>query len=337
MTNLFKPLNVTMLLLLAGAVVISCAEKASKDDFITQPDTSEAEIKLPTTYTYTPHNSDEFTKLEHFSEDFNSTIDEANWEICTDAFAVWSFKTENVRVEDGDLNLTAKYDYHMPGSTQFYFSSGMLRSREPVVYGYYEARIKGADVWPGVCPAFWLYSMLDKASVLPREENTLVYNEIDVIEIQQIASNKRMMACNMHVMVLLSDGEGGFTNDFVTAGILPEMGQNEFLVDWDAEDDYHLYACENRPDSVVFYIDNERVASKPNYFWHLDMYLTLSMGMRTPYETYVGGRQPVATTEEAATAAGFPTDMKIDYIRSYTRDYSQFASSSKPFDRTEFE
>ncbi len=288
------------------------------------------------TYLYTPYNSEEFEALDEFSCEFDNKIDSDNWNICTDAFAAWSFKTENTTVEDGVLNLTAKYDHHMPNKTQFYFSSGMLRSKEPVTYGYYEARIKGADLWPGVCPAFWLYTLVDRSTVEPREENTVVYNEIDVIEIQQIASNKRMMACNMHIMALKSDGKGGFINDFVTAGKLPEMGQNEFLVDWDAEADYHIYACENRPDSVVFYIDNERVASKPNFFWHMPMYITLSMGMRTPYETYVGGRQPVATTAEAAEAAGFPTSMKIDYIRSYRRDYTNFNNNKKAFNRNDF-
>ncbi|MFR9579062.1 MAG: hypothetical protein SNG45_09500, partial [Rikenellaceae bacterium] len=65
-------------------------------------------------------------------------------------------------------------------------------------------------------------------------------------------------------------------------------------------------------------------------------YVTLSLGMRTPYETYKGGRQPVPTTAEQAQKAGFPTDMIVDYVRAYRRDYSKFPSHKRPFNRADF-
>ncbi len=70
----------------------------------------------------------------------------------------------------------------------------------------------------------------------------------------------------------------------------PQLGKNEITIkDWNGEKSFHTYAVENRPDSVVFYIDNKRVAAKPNYFWHKDMHLILSLGLRTPFEKYANG------------------------------------------------
>ena len=64
---------------------------------------------------------------------------------------------------------------------------GMLNSKGKVTYGYFEARIKGAHVFRGTYPAFWLYSLPgDGKKIKPQKENTVVYNEIDIIELQQV-------------------------------------------------------------------------------------------------------------------------------------------------------
>ncbi|MFR9495984.1 MAG: family 16 glycosylhydrolase [Rikenellaceae bacterium] len=291
-------------------------------------------------YTATPYNSDYFEPVKEFSDEFNEKrIDTTIWDIPQETFAAWSFREENVNLDgEGNLLLTARYKKHHARGREFYFTSGMLRSKATTKYGYYEARVKGADLWPGVCSAFWLYTRIPSGEITPQRVDEVSYNEIDVMELQQIARDKRMMACNLHIMVLKESENGELRNDFITAGKYPKMGRSEFPVDFDPEEDYHIYACENRPDSIVFYIDNKRVASKPNYFWHLDegMFVTLSLGMRTPYETYVGGRQPVATTKNEAEKAGFPTDMIIDYVRAYRRNYSEFLSSQREFKREDF-
>ncbi len=287
-----------------------------------------------TKYVSTPYNSDLFTAVDDFSDEFDGySIDSQKWDTPEDAFASWAFKSNNAWVESGNLRLRATHDEYVQNGTQFYFSSGMLRSKTTRKYGYYEARVKGADLWPGVCSAFWLYT---KGIQCAKEAGNITYNEIDVMELQQIASDKRMMACNIHVYAY----NESLVNTFCSASTYPEMGQSQFLVDFDPEDDYHTYACENRPDSIVFYIDNRRVASKPNIYWHLDqgMYVTLSLGLRTPYEEYVEGvRQPVETSEAAARDAGFPVDMIIDYVRVYERDYSGFPSDPQSkFDEAHF-
>ena len=72
--------------------------------------------------------------------------------------------------------------------------------------------------------------------------------------------------------------------------------------------DYHVYACENTPEKITWYIDGEKIAEEENLYWHLPMSVTLTMELRPPLIRFGGvdGREPVA---EASTPAGFPTEM----------------------------
>ncbi len=288
-------------------------------------------------YLATPHNSEGvFTPDPAYSSEFDGALDNDNFFINEGTQAVWSLKRDNIQFEDGILHVIADYSpYEGENGRQFYLASGMVMSKGLTTYGYFEARIKGADLWPGVCPAFWLTSGGTTPYELTDPENTITYSEIDIIELQQVARDKHIMACNLHTGALIKDEDGNNRVTRLSAGMVPAIGRNEFPVEWEAEDDYHIYACENRPDSVIFYIDNQRVAARPNYYWHLPMYMKISMGIRTPFETYVGGRQAIPVTAEEAAAAGFPTTTYVDYLRSYTRDYSSFKSNQKLFDRIE--
>ncbi|MFR9503856.1 MAG: family 16 glycosylhydrolase [Rikenellaceae bacterium] len=291
-----------------------------------------------TVATATPYNSKNlFTLDDTFSSEFEGAINNDNFVVGNRNWATWSNEPENVAVEDGNLTITARYKPHTSDrGKQFYFTSGDIKSREMTTYGYFEARIKGADLWPGVCPAFWLYGGLRGGNDESYEENTITYNEIDIIELQQIPSSKNMLALNLHTGALMRDENGKMIRQSLKAGIIPEICKTEFAVEWNPEDDYHIYACENRPDSIIFYIDGERVGAKINYYWHMPMALTVSMGMRNPYERYVAwDRYAVPATEEEAIAAGFPTTMYVDYVRTYTRDYSEFKSNQKLFDAEE--
>lgn len=295
-------------------------------------------------YTQTPHNSKGvYEVMEEFTCEFDKMPKSRDWQVIdNEAFATWTFKDRNVEVKDGMLNLVMKYDDHTrPDGRHMNFSSGMLRSTNGVNYGYFEARIKGAHIFPGTCTAFWLYNRDMKARLQTTQPGETVYSEIDIIEIQQVPRDNKIQSFNLHVMTHEKDQNGKSRTSFKTAGKYPKMGKNEVRFDWDSRDDYHLYACESRPDSIIFYVDNQRVAARANYHWHLDMLLTLSLGLRTPYEKYEGGtragRAVVQTTEQQAKEAGFPTAMKVDYVRSWKRkDYSKFNSSERLFNEEDY-
>ncbi len=292
-------------------------------------------------YCVTPVSSPEqFVKVESLSDEFSgSAVDKSKWStLPPNMFAVWSFADKNVSIKDGILELKLEKEEHTRGQKQLYFKSGMVISHQKATYGYYEARIKGADVWPGSCSAFWLYTNNKVSEIVPQEENAISYNEIDIIEMQQIARDREMICCNLHVMALKPKSNGkGFQNKFLTAGMFPNMGRNEFKIPgWKGEEKFHIYACENRPDSIVFYIDNKRVAAKPNLYWHLSgeqgMRVTLSLGVRTPYEKYTKDRKRIAINPDSVAGysnAGFPAIMQVDWIRCYTRKdgYDSFPSN----------
>lgn len=318
-------------LVVVAGFIASCASTSSK--------TEKKEVIYQdgvTQFSATPHNSENlFEKNEKFSSEFNGAINNKNFQIGDRPYPTWTFKPENVSFENNELNLTAKYDPHTAKNSgkQFYFSSGMISTKEKITYGYFEARIKGADLWPGVCPAFWLYGGLQGGNDQDLPVNTITYSEVDIIELQQVPKSKNILALNLHTGAIEMGEDGKKKRKSLKAGIIPDLCKTEFSVDWNPEEDYHLYASEIRPDSIIFYIDNKRVGAKANYYWHLPMSLIVSMGMRNPYERYEAwDRFAVPATKEEADKAGFPTTMYVDYVRAYKRDYSKFKSNKQLFD-----
>lgn len=317
-------------------------------------------------YSYTPSNSPEsFVSLDEFTDEFESGYNTNNWDVITSGFPTWDFKSENVTANGGDLDFTIKYDpnsgrgsgnSNYTYATDVYFSSGMLRSKNKTTYGYYEVRMRGTNLQPnsyynsklgksvseattknmGACPAFWLYSDVSagKTNVSSTPDTNIYYNEIDVIELNQVGCEPETLSQNLHLMTW----EGG--GYFASASKHPVTGTTEtYNCGWDSAEDYHTYACENRPDSIVFYVDNVRVGAKVNSFWHLDeevgggMWVTISLGLRAPFEYYDSSsvRCSRETTQEEATASGFPATMSIDYIRAWKRkdDYAEFQSNKR--------
>lgn len=316
-------------------------EEVVYDFNITDLDGSLLEESLKLTETPTT-NPELFTEDSEFSEEFNGDTFSSDWAAQSYTFETVGFNPSNVSVNDGTLDITLKFKDHTVSYAgdylHLYFQSGLLRSEKTTTYGYYEARIKGADVFNGSCSAFWLYNV----PWMPIEgddgidyENKISYNEIDIIELQQVASDFHIMSTNYHLMVKNQGSDGTYSNTFIRPASM--WGENESLANWDSREDYHIYACENRPDSIIWYIDNQRVASIANYYWHLPMNITLSSEPRTPFETWENGeRFPTPTTEEEAIAAGFPTTMKVDYVRTWRRkDYSQYASAKRDYNPSE--
>jgi hypothetical protein len=77
-------------------------------------------------------------------------------------------------------------------------------------------------------------------------------------------------------------------------------------------------------DWVVWYIDGKEIARKPNLYWHLPMHVTLSLGLRYPFEAYENGNR--VAVPEKTTQEGFPTTMSVDYVRIWRN--SELASAS---------
>lgn len=248
-----------------------------------------------------------------FSDEFNAEeIDEKKWFYKMGTWGVRSWAKDCVNQVDGKLKLTMRYEEHENKSGKFFYRVGIARSTATTTYGYYEARIKAASLYPGVCPAFWLYSSGEKGEV---NGEMITYNEIDIVELTQGEAKNSTVStidCNLH-MRLIRDGKEVWQRP----NTHPELCKTNWEAPWDPRDDFHIYACENRPDSIIFYVDNKRIGAKKNLYWHLPMNVTFTMEPRKPHHIYKDGDR--VANPAAATPEGFPTTMEVDWVRTWKR------------------
>ena len=147
--------------------------------------------------------------LPDFSDEFPARRDGSGmlplnttrWNTSPPSWGEWSWDPENVQVVEkvpdadrallspsempdgsGYAALTMRYDKHQSkgqGNTRtLYYKSAIIKSSLPegVSFGRFEARIKGASRYPGVCPAFWAWR---------RGES--YWTELDFVEMQEIS------------------------------------------------------------------------------------------------------------------------------------------------------
>lgn len=261
-----------------------------------------------------------WTLVNELSDEFNAPdVDAEKWNRELAPWGERAWRPDNVYQKDGALHIRAAYEPHEQTGRKYFYTMGILMSRKPTTYGYFEARIKGCSKFRGMCPAFWLFSR--GRHRMKANGETVCYSEIDIVEMLQglwhPAAGKQTppnwIDCNLHCRLLKDGKEKWFRpNDS------PEMCRNHWQAPWDPRDDYHLYAVENSKEWIVWYIDGREVARKPNRYWHLPMNLTLTMEARPPLIRWAGvdGREP---DPENCTSEGFPTEMTVDYVRTWVR------------------
>lgn len=256
------------------------------------------------------------------SDDFNgSSVDWKKWTKSPEQFSGWKWDNErNVTVQDGILTVTLRNDSPAVQGKKDKdreaggYTSGMLKSYAKGTHGYYEARIKGAPLFPGASPAFWLYSTIDD-TVTPVGE--VRYSEIDIVELTQRQGreegNERIMDHNLHA--ILSNGKTGVPG---RAWQRPhderfrEAQANEYRAAFDPRADFHTYGCRVDQEMIIWYVDGVEVGRKPNKFWHRPMNVALSLGLRAPFVTWKDNKLVLATK---VGGGEFPTQMLVDYVR----------------------
>ena len=272
------------------------------------------------------HPGAEWNINNTFSDEFNAPqIDPVKWDINANDWGTWSWEPHNAYITDTVLTLQMVQETHVRGGKTYYFNSGISRHRQEVTYGYFETRIKASDKGQGSCPAFWLYS---RNQPTPTEEGGVKYCEIDAVEIFQKPFDFQRLEMNLHARIIEN---GVLTWKRPGQGDI-ELTHNTWLAPWDPRDDYHIYGVWNRLDSIFWYVDGVERGSKKNYYWHLPMYPTVSMGLRTPYERYINGVRTVMPYPDSIPEAGFPTEMYCDYVRSWKTDPQLYADREKYYD-----
>lgn len=246
---------------------------------------------------------------EEFSDEFNNPeMNLTIWDNDVNDWGTWSWEPYNAVIKDSVLALKMQQEQHTRGGQDYYFTSGIVQSRETITYGYFETRIKATDKGQGTCPAFWVTSKVQNQTTFDGE---IRYSEIDGVEIFQEPYQYRKLEMNLHARIM---EDGVLTWKRPGQGDI-ELCYNGWEAPWDPRDDYHTYAFWNRLDSIFWYVDGIQRGAKKNYYWHLPMHVTVSLGLRTPYEKYIDGVRTVMPYPDSVPEPGFPSEMFCDYVR----------------------
>ncbi|PWJ41804.1 Ig-like domain-containing protein [Sediminitomix flava] len=265
------------------------------------------------------------------SDDFNGTsVNRSMWNPNVSHVGVWSWDNDNVTVSNGTAKIKVTQENHtrtfwdgcngkQVQNFELYYKSGILKSFATGTYGYYEAKIKGADLFPGVCPAFWLYSSIDRSLTSPGD---VQYSEIDIVEMQQgdtdhgFGNNPKGMEHNLHTIVVNENG----TPTWHRPKAYPEENMNLYEAPFDPRNDFHIYGCEVTKEKITWYVDGVKVGEKENLYWHRPMNVTFSVGLRRQFTEFRCNQfYPNAAN---TTTQGFPTTMEIDYVRVWEKEES---------------
>lgn len=203
----------------------------------------------------------------------------------------------NVRVEGGQLVITAQQQLLKGGRRSF--TSARIRSENKLTfqYGTVEARIKVPNLANGLWPAFWTLGN-DFGSVgWPRS------GELDIMEMGSAAAIS-----------------AGVVNRRV--GSAAHWEHNDGKADYglfydsptDLTTDYHLFRMEWTPTRVSTFVDN-------NLIWQIDISSTSCTDCEEFHKPHflifnlaVGGTYPGITLSSGITAP-LPADMRVDWVR----------------------
>lgn len=268
-------------------------------------------------------DADGWQLVSDFSDEFDASgVDTSKWFTTMEPWGDRAWTPDNVIQKDGILRVRATYEPHTNKGERFFYKLGILQSLKKTTYGYFEARVKGCGKFPGLCPAFWLYSNGRAASDINPGYPKVTYSEIDIFEIQQGLWNpefKRAVGpnyidLNLHTRIINDEGR----EIWQRPNSLPDVCRHGWEAPWNPADDYHIYGCENTPEKITWFIDGKPVAEAKNLYWHLPMSVTFTLELRPPLIKWAGedGRLPVP---EASSPDGFPTEMFVDYVRVWQR------------------
>jgi len=231
-----------------------------------------------------------------FSDEFDdAALNATRWDTSPPSWGAWDWNASQVAQGDGALSITMSYDPH-PATRwngTIYYYSGIAKSRlaAGTGFGYYEARIKGADRWPGVCPAFWAW-----------RHAADYWTELDFVEMQENDLSPRDIDFTWHL--------------FPPTVPKHVMNSTHTVFPFDPRDEYHVYGMEWNETTLTWWVDGTVVKqgpAGPQFALGRPMDVALSFGVRPPLAVHG------VVNATTANASGFPTSFSVDYVRAYRR------------------
>ncbi len=182
-----------------------------------------------------------------FSDEFNGTFDESKWYPNNPTWLGRQpgfFDPENVSVENGFLQLTARNESKGdPEKGYKDFTTAAVKSKERVLYGYFEVRSKPMN--SKASSSFWFYA-----------DDPDLWTEIDVFEMSGAhPDHDDVYHMTLHVMKS------------------PEVEKTPYSsgTNWKAPfrfvDGFHRYGLLWTPEKLCWYVDDELVRETENKYW----------------------------------------------------------------------
>ena len=235
------------------------------------------------------------------SDEFNGQLDETKWLVQgrngvyqsnSIGRAPSQYSPNNVRVENGELKLSVKYDPNFNFSTKLQngvafkdFTAAALISKKQILYGYLEIKCKASDA--SVSSSFW---------------GTGHNSELDVFEFfgkPKLTSKKILETtywCSIHDW-----GQSGG----------PSVWTDRIQLPYRMADTFHVYACEWDPNYLKFYADGVLIKSITKAEIGAGWILTNPMSIWVNSVCWYWNGLP--------DPQDLPVDYKIDYIRVWQK------------------
>jgi beta-glucanase (GH16 family) len=205
-------------------------------------------------------------------------------------------RIQNAQIKAGNLVITAQKEIYTgtDGVTRNYTSARLkTQGLFSQAYGRFEARIK-IPAGQGMWPAFWMLGNDISSIGWPK------CGEVDIME--NIGKEPGIIHGSLH-----GPTTSGRTSDASAPFSLP-AGQN-------FADDFHLYAVEWEPGTILFYVDSNLYATFNSSQWPAGGTWVFNHPFFIIFNVAVGGDWPGAPDNTTV----FPKQMLVDYIRVYTK------------------
>lgn len=300
MNKLVTPLRVAFVFgagALAFVLIASPAFAKDSEPAKPSPNAATAPMPLVTDGSMNTHDwildnsdSDEFNGKSLNTTEWNPLPRQRGWN--------FSWRTSNVSVSDGQLHLKIEYEPNRSAGKRKHYTTGIIVSRRPFLYGFFQAKIRGAYPQPGTVTAFWL------SNHATLNDMTGIWTEIDILEaLERTKPSEAGIPFVTHTVHVFRHPDAPDLSPYDRPKWSYPVGSHP--VEWNPFDEYHVYGLEWTPRKIKMYVDGHLQGEVYNRWWHNPLYLILSLELRPPYRQHPSPK-------------GFPGHMTVDYVRIWT-------------------
>ncbi len=165
------------------------------------------------------------------------------------------FHGSNVSLNDGELIIKVNQHGNEELPEGYTHSSGFIKSRDRVLYGYFEAELKLMDA-PWVS-GFWMCNV-----------GRDWWTEIDICEnAPGLSYNRHDLNSNIHVFRAPKD-KGDVKEHFAR--------NRKYYIPFELQNDYHVWGLEWNEEVIRFYIDGVLFREAENTHWHQPLEININ-------------------------------------------------------------